>query len=369
MAKQEQHLWVKHMYPLDLGESHITLLVLFCTWGRLTKRLSVFSFFFFYFFSLFSTCFPSLSLVPTLFFWPQKEIKGSVSLAVSFSLQAAEREAEDIAGHMGPRSGALMTEWDSIPCYGADSQPTTYSYTDTLIKFCRWRTQAGMHTCCLYGGFRGTCWRLKHMFTTAEFPCTHLYPPPPKPNTGPKARSRTKINVGKQTKQEDTGRDETGRDQQWKKNLLWTNQHWALLQIFGPSLPVCPLWSSFPQLRLIMSFILLVSRHRYDSQKPDVHASFYICSALQPINSVYHMHKNALTFLSQALCIVNGCFRALQPLQFTAAHKQDDSVGKVFIVSLSFFDFWFFLLVVYPLIEAWGDFRQMGHKTRGQKGW
>lgn len=59
---------------------------------------------------------PSLSLVPTLSFDP-KERKGSLSLALSFSLQAAEREAEDIPGHMGFCGGALMTEWDAIHSY------------------------------------------------------------------------------------------------------------------------------------------------------------------------------------------------------------------------------------------------------------
>lgn len=59
---------------------------------------------------------------------------------MSFSLQAAEREAEDITGHMGPRGGALMTGWDAIP---------SYDYTDILIKLCRWKTQTGMHTYCL----------------------------------------------------------------------------------------------------------------------------------------------------------------------------------------------------------------------------
>lgn len=60
----------------------------------------------------------SLSLVPTLSFDPKRKERG-LCLDVSFSLQAAEREDEDITGHMGPCGGALTTEWDAIPCYGA----------------------------------------------------------------------------------------------------------------------------------------------------------------------------------------------------------------------------------------------------------
>lgn len=103
----------------------LLLLVLFCMWGLLPKCLSVFFFSFIFLpiqhvspLSLFVSC-------SHTFFWPQKEIKGSLSQAVWFSLQAAEREAEDITGYMGPCGGALMTELDAIPCY-----VNTFDYVD-----------------------------------------------------------------------------------------------------------------------------------------------------------------------------------------------------------------------------------------------
>jgi len=120
-------------------------LALYCTWGQITKPLSVFSFFFLFFFSLFSTCFPRSVFVccSHTLFWPQKERKGSVSRAVAFLLQAAEREAEDIAGHMGPCVGALMTRGDTYPCCGAlfwlqrrhtHAQMYSWSFADWKLK-------------------------------------------------------------------------------------------------------------------------------------------------------------------------------------------------------------------------------------------
>lgn len=105
------------------------------------------------------------------FFWPQKERKGSLSLALSFSIQAAEREAEDILGHMGLCGGALMTEWDAIPSYGAGGPQFwrhrlhTHTQVLELMNSCRWWAWTGMYTCCLYRGFRGTCRGLKHIVT------------------------------------------------------------------------------------------------------------------------------------------------------------------------------------------------------------
>lgn len=66
--------------------------------------------------------FPSLTLCllfPHFLLTPKGNKGVSVSSRFVFSLQAAEREAEDITGHMGPCGGALMTKWDAIPCYGA----------------------------------------------------------------------------------------------------------------------------------------------------------------------------------------------------------------------------------------------------------
>lgn len=182
-----------------------------------------------------------LSLVPTLFD-PKRKEWGLLSLAISFSLQAAEREAEDIPGHMGSCGGALMTEWDAIPCYGAEGSTllTRRSCIDT-IKLSRWWTQRGMHTCCLC---RGSCRQLKHIHT----PPRHLYPPP-KPNTKLKAPSRTKINVGNKQSRESMRLGEINNG----KNLLWTNQREALLQIFSPPLPVYTLRLSVPQLHLCHS--------------------------------------------------------------------------------------------------------------------
>lgn len=77
----------------------------------------------------------SLSLVPTLSVWPHKERKGSLFVRVPVSLRAAEREAEDIAGHTGPCGGAVTVKWDAIPCNGAagqhsrDSTDNTHTHT------------------------------------------------------------------------------------------------------------------------------------------------------------------------------------------------------------------------------------------------
>lgn len=147
-------------------------------WGPANK--AVWLCFIFYF----SHCSARVSLLSLFvscshtFFWPQRERKGSLSLALSFSFQAAEREAEDTTGHMGPCGGALMDEWDAIPCYGAGGPQFWRHHLHTqilLMNLCRWRARTGMHTRCLYRGFRGMCKELKHMH-----PCY----PPPKPNTG-----------------------------------------------------------------------------------------------------------------------------------------------------------------------------------------
>lgn len=68
--------------------------------------------------------FPShaLSLVPTLSYDTERKERGLCLSIVWFPLWAAEREAEDIAGHMGLCGGDLMTEWEAIPCYRAEGQ-------------------------------------------------------------------------------------------------------------------------------------------------------------------------------------------------------------------------------------------------------
>lgn len=119
MVEQKQHLWVRHFVSSGLRSpiSHL----LFCTWGQLTRR-----------FSQCSARFPPLALwllfPHFLSFWPQKERKGSLSRAVSFSFRAAEKEAEDLTRHAGPCGGALMAEWDAIPCYGVGVN--SFDYTD-----------------------------------------------------------------------------------------------------------------------------------------------------------------------------------------------------------------------------------------------
>lgn len=121
-AKQKQHIWVKHLYPQDLGVPYHTFSVFL--YVRQANKASICVFFPFYFPHCSAhVCFLQLFVSCShTFFWPQKERKGSLSLDVSFSLQAAEREAEDITGHMGPCGGALMTKWDATPCYGAGGE-------------------------------------------------------------------------------------------------------------------------------------------------------------------------------------------------------------------------------------------------------
>lgn len=52
-------------------------------------------------------------LFPHFLLTPKGKEKGSLSHKIfGFSLQAAEREAEHITGHMGPCGGALMTGWE-----------------------------------------------------------------------------------------------------------------------------------------------------------------------------------------------------------------------------------------------------------------
>lgn len=111
---------MKHLYPVDLVVPYHSFSAFLYVRPANTAAICIFVLFSF-FFSLFQHVSPLCLLFPH-FLWPQKEIKGSLSLAFSFLLQAAEREAEDITGHMDPCGGALMTKWDAIPCYGAGGQ-------------------------------------------------------------------------------------------------------------------------------------------------------------------------------------------------------------------------------------------------------
>lgn len=110
---------LKHVYRTHRSCNHT--LVPFCMWLELTKS------------QIFLMSCSSLSVFASCshtFFWPQKERKGSLWLAVSFKLQAAEREAEDITGHMGPCGEALMTEWDANSLLW--SLPTTQYITKVM---------------------------------------------------------------------------------------------------------------------------------------------------------------------------------------------------------------------------------------------
>lgn len=124
--------------------------------------------------------FSSLSFVPTLSFDPEGKEKGLLSLAVSFLLQAAEREAKDIPGHMAPRGGALMTRVGSkslLWSWVSTVATTKYSYKVIQTR----NTNRNTRTAALrYSQVR---LEAEPPSTAAALPSTHLYPRP-KPNKG-----------------------------------------------------------------------------------------------------------------------------------------------------------------------------------------
>lgn len=195
-AQQKQQLWLKHFYPLDSVVPYHT----FSAFLYVRPANKAFICVFFLFSS--SPCsarFPLSFFVSCshTYFWPLKERKGSLSRSVSFLLQAAEREAEDIIGHVGPCGGALMTGWDAIPCYGAGDQHFWLHglHTHALIKLCRWKAHTGMCTLLVR---RVSCYTQKAEAHTQD---SGILMHPSSPSTpakhGLKPLSRTKINASK----------------------------------------------------------------------------------------------------------------------------------------------------------------------------
>lgn len=128
---------------------------------------------FFLFVSPRSTCFPSLILCllfPHFLLTPKGKKRVCVSRRFSLAPSSWEKEAEDMAGHMGPCGGALMIEWEAIPCYGAWGQQF---WLHALIYS---SLKQQIRTCCLSRGFLSG-FRM-HTLITATFSCTHLHPPP-----------------------------------------------------------------------------------------------------------------------------------------------------------------------------------------------
>lgn len=176
-AKQEQHLWVRRLYPLDLGVPYHTF--------RSANKASICVFFrLFLWFSLFSTCFPSLTLCllfPHYLLAPKG--KKGVSVSSRFVLAPSSweggrryrRSHGSLQWSFNDRVGrnSLLWSWGSTVL-------TTHSCTDTLVKLGRWREETGMHICCLNRGF------LRYMMKPKDTAHNISAPIPPIPNLLPR---------------------------------------------------------------------------------------------------------------------------------------------------------------------------------------
>lgn len=154
------------------------------------------------------------------------------------------------------------------------------------------------------------------------------------------------------------GQDEIGRDQQWKISWEPTNMgHYYRSSVF-PSLSALCGCASLHHLCHTSCW----RRLSYNSPKPKVLSSFYICSTLHPKQHLTYAQKCIHIFQPDNVHCCNSCFRGHHPLQSTTAYKQDDCVVKDGLSSCNFFS------SVYRLIEArGGEFRQMGHEEKRHK--
>ena len=176
--------------------------------------------------------FSSLSLVPTLSFDPAGKEKGLLSLAVSFLLQAAEREAEDIPGHMGPRGGALMTR--------VGSKSLLWSWVSTVAT-----TRYSYKVMQMQNTNRNTHIQLTHRFSqvhaesrdTVHHRAVPIHPSSPASQAKQKliAWIRTKINLGMNKQSKKTWAGMRWGEINNGKYLLWTNKHRP--QSFSACLP------------------------------------------------------------------------------------------------------------------------------------
>lgn len=213
-----------------------------CMWGQLTEGLSCL------FLCVNFLTVENIALTCTLFPHCLLTPGGEKGFSVSHCFDPAPGSWErglkiDMGGHMGPCGGAFDGRVGCNSLLWSCRFWLQCLHTLTRVKsYSSWDTHRGMCTCCLYGGF--SRYTLKAKAHTHHIVLIRPSLSSSQAKQALNVWSRTKINVGKQTKQADMGQDEIEMDQR-EHFFPWTNQREAVWQIFSPSLHFSPLWSSY----------------------------------------------------------------------------------------------------------------------------